>query len=233
MAKRPSQSQPHRSPAPIKDAMTMKETPPAPERLIAERPAVERPAAERIVEVARELFCRDGIHATGIDRILSTAGASKMTLYTRFGSKEALVREVLLREGAEWRSAFFEAIETRGDDPMEKLLQVVPALGKWFHSGRFYGCSFMNAAAEHSKGEPILREMATQHHRCVLDFLETLTQAAGLHEPALVARQILLTIDGTIAALMVSGDPTVLTVAHRNLNSILTQAKLSPNISAN
>jgi len=224
MAKRPSQSQPQRSAGSAKDVMTLKDGSAVPERLIA-----DRPAAERIVEVARELFCRDGIHATGIDRILSTAGASKMTLYTRFGSKEALVREVLLREGTEWRATFFEAIETSGGDPMDRLHQVVPALDKWFNSGRFYGCSFMNAAAEHSKGEPILREMATQHHRCVLDFLETLTQAAGLHEPALVARQILLTIDGTIAALMVSGDPTVLVVAQRNLSSILTQAKVGPN----
>ena len=184
----------------------------------------ERPAAERIVDVARELFCRDGIHATGIDRILSGAGASKMTLYTRFGSKEALVREVLTREGAEWRAMFFTAIEQADGDPIHKLHQVVPALRLWFNGGRFYGCSFMNAAAEHSKGEPMLREMATQHHRHVLDFLEALAQDAGLGNPALVARQILLTIDGTIAALMVSGDPTVLDVAEHNLQSILAQA---------
>ena len=195
----------------------------APERL------AERPASERIVDVARELICRDGIHATGIDRILSAAGASKMTLYTRFGSKEALVREVLQREGAEWRTMFFHAIETAGGTPMRQLLQVVPALADWFNGGRFYGCSFMNAAAEHSKGEPMLREMAGAHHRHVLDFLGSLTEAAGLEEPALVARQILLTIDGTIAALMVSGDPVVLQVAERNLQSILAQAAKIPN----
>lgn len=61
----------------------------------------------RILEVARELFCRDGIHATGIDRILSEAGASKMTLYTRYGSKTGLLRAVLLQEGEEWRERFF------------------------------------------------------------------------------------------------------------------------------
>lgn len=201
MAKKPQQSRPQDSAVPL-----------------------ERPATERIVDAARELFCRDGIHATGIDRILATAGASKMTLYTRFGSKEALVREVLVREGSEWRAMFFAAIEQDGGDAMHKLHQVVPALRFWFNSGRFYGCSFMNAAAEHSKGEPMLREMATQHHRHVLDFLESLALDAGLSDPALVARQILLTIDGTIAALMVSGDPSVLTVAQHNLQSILTQA---------
>jgi len=185
----------------------------------------ERPATERIVDAARELFCRDGIHATGIDRILSAAGASKMTLYTRFGSKEALVREVLTREGAEWRAMFFAAIEQEGGAPMHKLQQVIPALRLWFNSGRFYGCSFMNAAAEHSKGDPMLRELATQHHRHVLDFLGNLAEDAGLRDPALVARQILLTVDGTIAALMVSGDPSVLTVAQHNLQSVLTQAE--------
>jgi AcrR family transcriptional regulator len=149
-----------------------------------------------------------------------------MTLYTRFGSKEALVREVLQREGSEWRTMFFAAIEQAGPDPMQRLLAIVPALGAWFHGGRFYGCSFMNASAEHSKGEPVLREMAAAHHRHVLDMLEALTKAAGFAEPDVLARQILLTIDGTIAALMVSGDPSVLTVAQRNMRSILGQSSM-------
>lgn len=203
-----------------------REAPPRPDA--NEKPLAERPAAERIVDVARELFCRDGIHATGIDRILSAANASKMTLYTRFGSKEALVREVLLREGAAWRDTLFTAINAGGPAPMDRLRRVVPALAEWFGSGRFYGCSFMNAAAEHSKGEPILREMAAHHHRQVLDFLRELAQAANMKDPAFLSRQILLTIDGTIAALMVSGDPTVLEVAERNLQSILEQAEQHP-----
>ena len=195
------------------------------ERPLSERPAVERPAAERIVDVARELFCRDGIHATGIDRILTAAGASKMTLYTRFGSKEALVREVLQREGLEWRQAFFAAIEEGGGTPLEQLRRVVPALASWFGGGRFYGCSFMNAAAEHAKGEPVLREMATRHHGLVLAFLETLTVAAGLVRPDLLARQILLTVEGTIANLMVAGDASILAIATSTVELILTQSE--------
>ncbi len=183
-----------------------------------------RPASERIVDVARDLFCRDGIHATGIDRILSKAGASKMTLYTRFGSKDALVREVLLREGADWRADFLGNIAAAGPDPMRRLLQVVPALSAWFHSGRFYGCSFMNASAEHAKGDAALRQMAAEHHRHLLDFFTTLATEAGLAEPSTLARQILLTIDGTIAALMVAGDETILGIAARNLRSIIAQA---------
>lgn len=183
------------------------------------------PPHERIIEVARELFCRDGIHATGIDRILSEAGASKMTLYGRFGSKEALVREVLAREGAEWRDMFFTLVEAAGADPAAQLDAVVPALRVWFEGERFYGCAFMNAAAEHAKGRSSgaswLREMTAEHHGAILAFLGGLAQAAGYADPRMTAKQVLLVVDGAIAALMVSGDGAVLDVAARNLHAVL------------
>ena len=199
----------------------------------ARRPLPERPAPadapvpraphERIVDVAREMFCRDGIHATGIDRILAAAGASKMTLYARFGSKEALVREVLGAEGEAWRETLFAACTAASPDPRAQLGHVVAALGGWFRGGRFYGCAFMNAVAEHTKGEAWLRELAAAHHREVLGFLAGRAQAAGFAQPALLARQILLLVDGTIAALMVSGDASVLAVAERTLRAVLAQ----------
>jgi len=183
------------------------------------------PPHERIIEVARELFCRDGIHATGIDRILTEAGASKMTLYGRFGSKEALVREVLAREGAEWREMFFTLITAAGPDPTDCLQATIPALRAWFEGSRFYGCAFMNAAAEHAKGsgggEPWLREMTAQHHAAIIAFLEAQAHLAGYAEPRMMARQILLVLDGAIAAMMVSGDVGVLDIAARNLRAVL------------
>ncbi len=183
-----------------------------------------RPPHERIIEVARELFCRDGIHATGIDRILTEAGASKMTLYGRFGSKEALVREVLAREGAEWRETFFASVEAAGPDPSDCLHATIPALRNWFE-GRFYGCAFMNAAAEHAKGalggESWLREMTAQHHAAIIGFLAGLAGAAGYADPQVMGRQVLLVLDGAIAALMVSGDAAVLDVAALNLRAVL------------
>ncbi len=183
---------------------------------------------ERIIEVARDLFCRDGIHATGIDRILSEAGSSKMTLYSRFGSKEALLREVLAREGAEWRDAFTAAVTAAGTDPSARLHAVVPALRTWFEGDRFYGCAFMNAAAEHAKGGQArdggaswLREMTAEHHGAILAFLAGLAAEASYPEPDVLARQVLLVIDGAIAALMVSGDGAVLDIAARNLRAVL------------
>lgn len=181
----------------------------------------------RILEVARELFCRDGIHATGIDRILAEAGASKMTLYARYGSKEALLRAVLTEEGADWRQRFFARLDEAGADPEARLRAIVPALAAWFAGGRFYGCAFMNAVSEHRKDEAWLRAMAAGHHKEILGRFTALGAQAGFAEPAILARQLLLLIDGTIAALMVSGDATVLDIAQRNLDAILAAAQVS------
>ena len=181
---------------------------------------------DRILEVARELFCRDGIHATGIDRILAEANASKMTLYSRFGSKEALLREVLTREGEAQRQMIFAAMEQAGPDPSAQLHAVVAALRTWFESERFYGCAFMNAAAEHTKGagaDPWLRDLTRSHHAAILARLQQLAEQAGYQDPATMARQVLLVIDGAVAALMVGGDPTVLNVSERNLDAILAR----------
>ncbi len=190
-------------------------------------PVGNRPAPhERILEVARELFCRDGIHATGIDRILAEASASKMTLYSRFGSKEALLREVLAREGEAQREMLFATIEAAGPDPSAQLHAAVDALKLWFESERFYGCAFMNAAAEHTKGpagEPWLRDLTRAHHAAILTRLGALARAAAYPEPDLLARQVLLVLDGAIAALMVSGNPEVLTISERNLRAILAR----------
>lgn len=179
---------------------------------------------ERILQVARDLFCRNGIHATGIDRILAEAKASKMTLYSRFGSKEALLREVLSREGARQRSAIYAAIEAAGPDPKQGLLAVIEGLRGLFDGDDFYGCAFMNAAAEHTKGagaEPWLRQVAKAHHDELLERVEALAAAAAYAQPGLLARQVLLVMDGAIAALMVSGDRDVLVIAERNLRAVL------------
>ena len=187
-----------------------------------------QPAHERIVEAARELFCRHGIHATGIDRVLAKAGASKMALYGRFGSKDALLREVLAREGADWRAGFFTAVERSGPAPMTRLQAVAVAMEGWYRGGRFYGCAFMNAIAEHDKSEQWLREIAGEHHGHVLAYLGALATEAGFAEPTIVARQVLLLIDGATAALMVTNDPGVLAIMARNLAAVLQTADLVP-----
>src|SRR6185437_9637961 len=50
-----------------------------------------KPARERIFEVAKDLFYRLGIRAVGVESIVAAAGATKMSLYRSFPSKDDLV----------------------------------------------------------------------------------------------------------------------------------------------
>ena len=49
-------------------------------------------ARDRILHTAHDLFYREGIRATGIDRIIATAGVTKVTFYRHFPSKNDLIR---------------------------------------------------------------------------------------------------------------------------------------------
>ena len=169
----------------------------------------EESARNRLLSAATHLFCKNGINATGIDAIIDEAGTAKTTLYKLFGSKTNLVHAVLETEGKAWREWLIGAIEAGGGDPQTKLARIFPALKSWFGEERFYGCPFINAVAEHDKDQKQFRNIALRHKKVVLAHIEKLASEMGAAEPAILAHQLALLIDGAIVAAMVSRDPCV------------------------
>ena len=170
-------------------------------------------ARGRLLSAATQLFCKNGINATGIDAIISEAGTAKTTLYKVFGSKTALVHAVLESEGRLWREWFIGAIESGGGDAETKLMRIFPALKSWFGEERFYGCPFINAVGEHDKDQKQFRSIAMRHKKVVLAHIEKLAAEMGAAEPEVLAHQVALLIDGAIVAAMVSRNPGVADVA--------------------
>ena len=60
-------------------------------------PGHNKAARERIVAAASRFFREDGIAAVGLAKIMAEADLTVGTFYTHFKSKEALLRETLLR----------------------------------------------------------------------------------------------------------------------------------------
>ena len=78
-----------------------------------------RGARRRILAAAADLFYREGINATGVERLATESAVSKRTLYQHFPSKTAVVEEYL-RSVAE---SIGDPIEARADDPpRERML---------------------------------------------------------------------------------------------------------------
>jgi AcrR family transcriptional regulator len=79
---------------------------------------------ESILEAAAELFFANGIRTTSMDEIAEKAGASKMTVYSYFQSKDGLVKEVLMRYVREQHAAMTEKIAAHAD-PLEAMIRVL------------------------------------------------------------------------------------------------------------
>ena len=182
-------------------------------------------AHSRLLSAATHLFCKNGINATGIDAIIDEAGTAKTTLYKLFGSKTNLVHAVLESEGKQWREWFIGAIEAGGGDARTKLSRIFPALKSWFGEERFYGCPFINAVAEHDKDQKQFRNIALRHMKVVLAHIERLAGEMGAAEPAVLAHQLALLIDGAIVAAMVSRDPSVPDTAAHAAGSLFEPSK--------
>jgi AcrR family transcriptional regulator len=162
--------------------------------------ALEGPNADarsRVLSTAYNLFCRQGVQATGIDRIVAEAGVAKMTLYRHFRSKEELVLAVLdLREELWSNRWLITEAKRRADTPREQLLVIFDLFDGWFHQPDFEGCLLNNVLLE-SRERPIQAACIAKRQN-VLAFLRSLAEEAGVRDPDALARQWQMLMTGAM-----------------------------------
>ena len=158
---------------------------------------------DQLIDTAIALFYRDGFHATGIDRILAESGVAKMTLYKHFKSKDELIEAALQQRLEPSRQRMAWALDNLS--PKAAILAVFDGLQALIHDGEFFGCAFVNAAAEfHDRDHPIHRVAAShkanaeRHFRIALERLEV----AG---PDRLARQLQYLMEGAITMAHIQG----------------------------
>src|SRR6187200_2326959 len=100
--------------------------------LTLQRPEDITSPEARLLEAATELFCRQGIHATGVTAIIDRAQVARKTLYERYGSKDNLLRAVFAREAERWFVWFDQTLPGLSNDPSRQLISVFDLLGDWF-----------------------------------------------------------------------------------------------------
>src|ERR1700720_4280309 len=119
-----------------------------------------RGARQRILNAAAELFYREGINATGVERLAAESSVSKRTLYQHFPSKTAVVEEYL------------RSIEdSAANNQLEGADQGPAARG-----GRLRGCPFHNAAVEAAGAMPGVQEIVRGSKRSFIHGLAELAK---------------------------------------------------------
>jgi AcrR family transcriptional regulator len=180
---------------------------------------------ERILSTATALFYAEGIGAVGVNRVIEEADVAPMTLYRQFGSKDALVAATVEQWSTQWLHRLSEAVDRSGDDPADRFDGLWDELEAWFAEDDFRGSFVANAASE-LRGEPDHPAQArvVQHRQALRQLLEDLAKSAGAYDPAVLAAQLQVLIDGAISAASVDRTPTAAAGARSLAKAAVTTA---------
>jgi AcrR family transcriptional regulator len=155
-------------------------------------PKTPSSARERILLTAHELFYREGIRATGIDRVIAESGVAKVTFYRHFPSKNDLIQAFLEYRHEQWMAWFRAALARHGGTPQALL----PALAEWFGDAGFRGCAFINSVVELGGSQPAIVAMTQRHKQDMTEAIRGLLPPPERYNP--IAEAIALAVDGAI-----------------------------------
>lgn len=173
-------------------------------------PETSTPKRDRLLDTAAALFYRDGYHAVGIDRILAESGLAKMTLYHHFASKEELIVAALERRGLVIGTAIAAALDAAGSSPRKRLQALFDWHERWFDSREFNGCAFIRAVGEYPEADSPVHQAVVRHKTRVRAKIAELLSGLQVSDPAGLAKQILLLLEGAIVSAHTFGDPTII-----------------------
>lgn len=163
---------------------------------------------ERLLASATQLFTTEGIRVIGIDRILREADVAKASLYSLFGSKDALVVAYVQRLDETWRQEWRDRAE-KAPTLRDKIFTFFDIEIEQQPGQNFRGSHFHNAAAEYPKPdtdtEQAILDAVVEHRRWCLDTLTTLLTSMNGYPSGEQAKQILILLDGAITGARLVG----------------------------
>ena len=179
-------------------------------------PAGAAAMQQRILETTDKLFYGKGIRAVGVDTIAAEIGISKRTLYNYYPSKDALIVAYLSRR--------VQPAEASGLAPLEQILGVFDRLERSFARSGFRGCPFVNAVAELGEPRHAANQIAVAFKEQRRTWFRELLIRLDAADPDRLATQLMLLVDGAIAAALVRGDPKMAGAAKEAARVLLAAA---------
>lgn len=176
--------------------------------------------ADRLLRAASDLFAAQGIRAVGIDQILREAGVAKASLYSSYGSKDALVTAYLHELDQGDRNRWNAAVAAQRD-PLVKVLTFFDLAGAAARARDFRGCLYANAATEFPGTElaPV-----RAHREWVRTTVTALLRDAGVSRPDNLARQVQLLYDGALTASKIERSVAPITLARKLTRELIGRA---------
>src|SRR5262245_27492241 len=162
-------------------------------------------ARDRIFRVAKDLFYRRGIRAVGVETIVAEAGATKMSLYRSFPSKDELIVAYLEDRDAKYWRWWDKVMAQHPDDPRQQLRDIFTTLAVRTVDFSYRGCAFTNASVEFPEPKHPGRAVATANKRQLRARLLALSEAIGARDPSSLADQLVLLFEGAYSTRQILG----------------------------
>lgn len=178
---------------------------------------------EKILSSAEQLIYQNGIHATGMDLLVKTSGVARKSIYRYFATKDDVAAAALNERDERWMH-WFRTESDKGDTPQDRILNMFTVLRSWFESEGFRGCAFINTAGEVGDPDDPVRQIAKLHKQKLLDYTLELTEQLNIEQPAALARQLLILMEGAITMSYVMGDCSAADSAQDVAKLLLEQA---------
>lgn len=177
-------------------------------------PEAESPTRKRIVDAATKLFYAEGIGRVSVDAIAEKAGLTKRTLYYHFRSKDDLIAAYLdardqpnLKQMAGW----FDAAEGGADRKVEAIFTNLARVAR---HPKWKGCGFLRTAAElaSTPGHPAVKA-GSRHKTNFEKWLADELSAHNVTAPHMLAREIVLLMDGAFSSMLIHHNPDYIKAA--------------------
>lgn len=179
-----------------------------------------------ILSAAMRLFAENGYHSTGVDKIAAASGASKMTLYSQFGSKEHLITEVLQLRDEQFLQSLTSAM-AKSEPGIARLKALFEWHEEWFRQPEFHGCMFIKASEEFAgESEPIM-EVSRRHKVFIRRLIEDCLIQADMNNAAHLASLLFILLEGMIVNAHMFGAGNGIAIGWSQIEHILRGAQAS------
>jgi len=155
------------------------------------------PPSQHVLEVASDLFYREGINSVGVDQIVREAEVTRATLYRHYAGKEALVVAYLQREDDMLRDVFAKG-EAQAVSPEHMLESALEGIADDATRHHTRGCPFINATAEFPDADSPVRKVVAAHRTWFRDSLARYLSDAGRKNADATADALVILRDGVL-----------------------------------
>lgn len=169
---------------------------------------------DRILRAAYDLFYRDGFSRVSVDAIADRANLTKKTVYYHFRSKDDIAAAALEEVHRHLMPQFRDWAGPEEAGPEERVRRIFAALTDWASRDSWLGSGYSRIAAELADmpGHPA-RVAASAHKASVEAWLGEVLASSAKDDPAGIARQILVLIEGSMSLALIHGDPDYIRTA--------------------